>query len=106
MFAIFNGEKRLHHAVDIPNYKLMTESSFSKDELNEMYSRYCHVCRDDGRLTSLELNSIISLEEYPMLRVAFEHEVKSGDSVDFSCFVCLLGKFSPRATIDVKRQCN
>ena len=89
-----------HPSIEEPDWKLMHESSvFSVKEIKRLFGRYSRVCLDDGLISQARFMYMPEIASCPFASMAFNHEMEQARSehLDFSHFVRILDKLSPKA---------
>ena len=89
-----------HPAIVEPDWKMLSSTSlFSVKELKRLYLRYIHICLEDGLVTQARFMYMPEVTSCPFAALAFNHEMEQTqrDHLDFSHFVRILDKLSPKA---------
>ena len=89
-----------HPAIEEPDWKMLSSTSlFSVKELKRLYLRYIHICLEDGLVTQARFMYMPEVTSCPFAALAFNHEIEQTqrDHLDFSHFVRILDKLSPKA---------
>jgi Ca2+-binding EF-hand superfamily protein len=98
-----NRKKLVQHPghTKLPDWELLSRTSaFDVVEVKRLYQRYSKICLEDGLISQARFMFMPEVAHCPFAAMAFNHEMEQArrDHLDFTLFVRILSKLSPKST--------
>ena len=103
IYGYFTSKEAKNHPAhnELPNWELLSQTSaFDIKEVKRLYMRYSKICLEDGLISQARFMYMPELANCPFAAMAFNHEMEQArrDHLDFTHFVRILSKLSPKST--------